>query len=138
MDPMVPEAYGAPYCGDCGKGRKGFCGGGGYIISQRSLLRMASLDEPLTDEATAETRKKFVAQFVHEPSRGWCDVRFACVAQDQGLRLVGVRGLEGNGYPDDPWARTMFNDYRIDPPLIVHNVKNATYMKTLHRWSSEE
>merc|ERR1719282_35807 len=70
MDTSKAEVYGAPYCGDCGHGRKGFCGGGGYILSHRSLLRMASSAAAPVSSAAGEA---FVEHFTSPPGSEWCD-----------------------------------------------------------------
>jgi len=104
-------AFGSPGCGDCGDGRKGFCGGGGYFLSRRSILRMAGIREGPVAPGVAYS---FIDHFMRQPdmvrvprsnetsclahseplqksSQVWCDVRFACVAQVSNVRLLYFR-----------------------------------------------
>merc|ERR1719410_1887270 len=98
MDTSKAEVYGSPYCGDCGGGKKGFCGGSGYMFSRQSLLKLASSSEaPVSSSAGTA----FVEDMMSSPHSEWCDVAFGCVAWDKGLKLVGVKGLYGNGIVDD-------------------------------------
>lgn len=138
MDPSKPEVYGAPYCGDCGGGRKGFCGGSGYIISRLNLLRMAdALNAPMTSDLSrgSNLSRAFVEHFMSPPMSVWCDVRFACVAQDKGLRLVGVRGMKGNGIKQNEEDREISFNFTVDPPMVYHNVRNTSDMRRIY-WKS--
>ena len=57
-------AYGSPWCGNCGNGRKGFCGGGGYFLSRRSLLHMAGFGE---GPVTPGVAYSFIDRFMRQP-----------------------------------------------------------------------
>lgn len=133
MDMSSQQVYGVPGCGNCGQGRKGFCGGGGYIISRQNLLRMASLREDGSRDEDA-----FITHFLHPPDDVWCDVRFACVAQDMNLRLTGVRGLYGNRNDDYERERQIVDLEVEETPLVLHYVSNDTHMQTLYRESQLE
>lgn len=132
------EVYGVAYCGDCGHGRKGFCGGGGYVLSRQSLLKMAgSSDAPVSNEAG----RAFVKHFMRGPNSEWCDVRFGCVAQETGLKPVDMQGLYGNGVLgpkgigtyDKAEERKVVELISQQPPLVIHNVKTHKHMLRLYR-----
>lgn len=140
MDPYKAEVYGMPFCGDCGgDGRKGFCGGGGYVLSRQSLLKMASAREAPVSRQQGEA---FMRRMLAEPNAEWCDVRFGCVAQEMGLELVGVKGLYINGVLDaegklhDPEEERKVVALRSQiPPLVFHKVRDHAHMNRIHEES---
>lgn len=127
MDPNKPQVFGAPYCGNCAGGGKGFCGGGGYVLSRQSLLKMASSQEGPVPPSKGEA---FMQHFMTPPDNDWADVRFGCVAREKGLELVGVRGMYGytmkNGDEDGIALMKWY-----DPPLVFHMVRNHSHMQRL-------
>jgi len=129
LDPHQPAAFGTPYCGNCGKNRTGFCGGGGYFISRTNLLRMAGLrDRPVLPSVA----HAFIEHFMQEPDRVWCDVRFGCVAQDMGLRLINQPGLYGNPVKDENEEKRIIRLEEGYPPLVFHKVSNHSQMHRIH------
>jgi len=129
LDPHQPAAFGAPGCGNCGKNRTGFCGGGGYFISRKNLLRMAGLiDRPVI----LSVAHAFIEHFMQEPDSVWCDVRFGCVAQDIGLRLINQPGLYGNPLNDENEEKRIIRLEQDSPPLVFHKVVNASHMHRIH------
>jgi len=142
IDPHVPEVYGLPGCGDCGGGRKGFCGGGGYIISRQNLLKMTNFKMTnVTEGAEAplsnDTRDGFLEHFMRPPMSNWCDVRFGCVAQDVGLKLKEVRGLYMDQLKVDEKETVALESAR-DPPLVLHAIREAAHMERLWKESKAE
>ena len=134
LDPRRLHAFGVPGCGNCGGGRKGFCGGGGYFLSRQSLLHMAGMSDVSGGRVLASVSQAFVSHFMEEPDNIWCDVRFACVAQDKGLRLVDVKGMYGNHIEDGKSLSQIIRLKKEDPPaLVFHLVRNASYMERIHR-----
>ena len=133
LDPHRLQAFGAPGCGDCGGGRKGFCGGGGYFLSRQSLLHMAGLSDVSDGHVPPSVSQAFVDHFMKGPDNEWCDVRFACVAQDTGLRLVEQEGMYGNGIEDEKSLSQIIRLKKEKPPLVFHLVRNASYMERIHR-----
>ncbi|CAE8611896.1 unnamed protein product [Polarella glacialis] len=90
FDAKKKKVYGTPGCGFCGqKIGAGFCGGGGYMLSQDSLTSMAAQKENFTKE------------FNSEPNQEWSDVRFGCVAMAHGLELSSLPGLYPWRVPSD-------------------------------------
>ncbi|KAK1743661.1 hypothetical protein QTG54_005258 [Skeletonema marinoi] len=129
LDPHQPAAYGAPGCGNCGQNRTGFCGGGGYFISRTNLLRMAGLrDRPVLPSVA----HAFIEHFMQEPDSVWCDVRFGCVAQDMGLRLIDQPGLYGNPVKDENEEKRIIRLEEGYPPLVFHKVSNHSQMHRIH------
>ena len=129
LDPHQPAAYGAPGCGNCGQNRTGFCGGGGYFISRTNLLRMAGLrDRPVLPSVA----HAFIEHFMQEPDSVWCDVRFSCVAQDMGLRLINQPGLYGNPLSNENEEKRIIRLEQSSPPLVFHKVTNASQMHRIH------
>lgn len=144
MDASKEEVYGAPFCGDCGQGRKGFCGGGGYVLSRQSLLKLAS---STTAPVSRESGEAFVQHMMSPPNSEWCDVRFACVVQDKGLKVVGVEGLYGNGIIDSNGKLDEAEESKVvalssqkfkGPPLVLHKVQDASHMQLLYEESLKE
>jgi len=74
-----------------------------------------------------------VDHFMKEPDNDWCDVRFACVAQDKGLRLVSQDGMYGNAIEDGKLLSQIIRLKKEKPPLVFHSVRNASYMERIHR-----
>jgi len=138
IDPTRPAAYGHPFCGKCLDGQTtGFCGGGGYVLSRQSLLRMASAT---TAPVSAEANQKFLEHMMSPPNNRWCDVRFGCVARQQGLELVAVKGLYGGkGIVDQLGSYSEALEGKVvqlqaeEPPLVIHNVRDEQHMQRLHR-----
>jgi len=137
MDQSRPAVYGQPGCGKCKDGMStGFCGGGGYVLSRQSLLKMASAT---AGPVSADANQKFLDHMMSPPHNKWCDVRFGCVAREQGLELVGVRGLYGNGIVDrDGSVNEALEDKVVhlqiaEPPLVIHNVRDEQHMQRLHQ-----
>lgn len=129
LDPHQPAAYGVPGCGNCGQNRFGFCGGGGYFISRNNLLQMAGLlDQPVMPSIAFA----FIEHFMQQPDRIWCDVRFGCVAQDMGLRLIKQPGLYGNPLSDENEEKGIIRLEQSFPPLVFHKVSNASQMHRIH------
>lgn len=129
LDPHQPAAFGTPFCGNCGGNRTGFCGGGGYFISRKNLLRMAGLiDRPVMPSVAYA----FIEHFMQEPDSVWCDVRFGCVAQDMGLRLIDQPGLYGNPVKDENEEKRIIRLEQWPPPLVFHKVSNASQMHRIH------
>lgn len=141
MNTSKAEVYGHPYCGDCGHGLKGFCGGGGYAISRQSLLRMASSTAAPISITSGEA---FMRHMMSPPNSEWCDVRFACVAQEMGLKAVGVYGLYSNGVRDAANQYDAEEESRVaelysgEPPLVIHGVRDYTHMQRLYKESLKE
>lgn len=129
LDPHQPAAFGVPGCGNCGKNRRGFCGGGGYFISRKNLLRMAGL---INRPVLPSVAYAFIEHFMQEPDRVWCDVRFGCVAQDMGLRLIKQPGLYGNPVMNEYEEKRMIHLEEGSPPLVFHKVSNASQMHRIH------
>merc|ERR1712137_841757 len=120
------EVYGKPSCGACARGLAGLCGGGGYIISRPSLLRMANITEAPVNSTTATA---FLDHFMSPPDNVWCDVRFGCVAQETKHKLRSVRGLYGWGFEFEnksvnyKWEDRVIELRQEEPPLVIHYVK---------------
>jgi len=131
MDVDRKAVYGIPGCGSCGHvpEKRGFCGGGGYMLSRRNLRRMAHLEAA---PVAKDTEDEFLRSFMAGPDHGhWCDVRFGCVAQEAGLELVEVKGLYG-------WSLEKRKERRIvelkqdAPPLVLHYIKGE-HMQLVRR-----
>merc|ERR1719336_1527312 len=97
---------------------------------------MASVtDAPVSNDAGAA----FVKHMMSEPQPGWCDVRFACVAQDKGLAAVGVKGMYGNGIIAADFAYDEAEEKKVvdldsqDPPLTIHNVRDSEHFRRLYK-----
>lgn len=142
LDPGRRAAFGVPGCGNCGGGvqshreemlgsggRSGFCGGGGYFVSRENLFRMAGLRGRPVLPSVAHA---FVDHFMQDPDRVWCDVRFACVAQEMGLELVHQPGMRGNPIESVRTEERIIRLKLDDPPLVFHKVGNASHMNRIH------
>lgn len=130
LDPHQPAVYGVPGCGNCGQNRTGFCGGGGYFISRNNLLKMAGLTDQ--QPVMPSVAHAFIEHFMQEPDRVWCDVRFGCVAQDMGLRLINQQGLYGNPLSDENEEKRIIRLEQRYPPLVFHKVNNSSQMHRIH------
>ena len=130
LDPHHPVVYGSPGCGNCGQNRTGLCGGGGYFISRNNLLKMAGLTDQ--QPVMPSVAHAFIEHFMQEPDRVWCDVRFGCVAQDMGLRLINQQGLYGNPLIDENEEKRIIRLEQSYPPLVFHKVTNTSQMHRIH------
>merc|ERR1719210_2672650 len=131
MDPSKNAVYGIPGCGACGgsNGWTGFCGGGGYVISRLNLLRMASATAAPVSQAAGNS---FIEHYMRQPNSEWADVRFGCVAQEQGLQVIPVRGLYGWGAEHEKASESDIVELKQgDAPLIIHYVKSAEHMRNI-------
>merc|ERR1712194_621934 len=88
----APKVYGSPGCGNCGAGLVGMCGGAGIFVSRKNLLRMAGVD---STPVSKDQKTRFIQNFEKGSDNIWSDVRFGCVAQQQGLTLSSIDGLYG-------------------------------------------
>jgi len=134
MNGSKREVYGYPGCGKCGGGRTGFCGGGGYMISRQNLLSMAGQTEAPVSQHDQE---RFLDHFNQDPDEEWCDVRFACVAQDEGLKPVLVQGLYGNSIKSKE-EKHIVDLKQESPPLVLHYITDAEHMRRIHAESAQE
>lgn len=130
LDPRRLQVFGNSNCGDCGGGRKGLCGGGGYFLSRQSLLHMAGMSDGPVPPSVSQA---FIDHFMQKPDNVWCDVRFGCVAQDMGLRLVYQDGMYGNPIENEAALSKIIRLKKYKPPLVFHAVRNASYMEKIHR-----
>lgn len=144
MDSRKAAVYGRMDCGNCGHGARGLCGGGGYIVSRQSLLKMAS---STTAPVSRESGAAFVDSMMHDPDMIWCDVRFGCVAQEKGLEAVDLKGLYGNGITDEKVHYDQLEEGKVvdltsdkfpDPPLVLHNVRDDAHMRRIYEDSLKE
>lgn len=137
FDPRRLQVFGSPGCGNCGGGRKGLCGGGGYFLSRQSLLHMAGMSD---GPVPANVSQAFIDHFMQEPDRVWADVRFACVAQDMGLLLLEQPGMYGNPMDEKEETEAIllkangpeYQGHPVTPPLVFHRVNDATHMERIH------
>jgi len=131
------KVYGVTGCGTCAGEKHGFCGGGGYILSRTSLLKMAgSTAAPVPQEAGTA----FLEHMMTDPDSIWADVRFGCVAMEKGLELESMKGLFGNPVQDkqgkyDQAQETSMVESSDIPALAFHRVSNSTHMHLLHQES---
>lgn len=130
MDVDKKEVYGIPGCGKCAHGLHGFCGGGGYMISRVNLLRMASLEH---GPVPAAIQSSFLQSFMQNPDNDWCDVRFACVAQDAGLKPTAVKGLYGWSISGATKERRIVELKQDAPPLVLHYISDDAHMQLIRR-----
>lgn len=131
MDPEKKAVYGIPGCGHCSKGRTGFCGGGGYMLSRKNLLRMAGLEH---GPALQASQASFLQSFMSTPDASpECDVRFGCVAQDAGLKPIAVKGLYGWSVKGAHKERRIVELKQDDPPLVLHYISNDSHMQLIRR-----
>jgi len=133
------RVYGVPGCGDCAGGKHGFCGGGGYILSRQSLLKMAaSTSAPVSQEAGTA----FLEHMMKNRGSDWADVSFGCVAMEKGLELESVQGMFGNpvqdskGKYDQAQEVSMVESSEV-PALVFHRVSDASHMHHLHQESRD-
>ena len=89
---------------------------------------MAGMSEGPVPTAVSES---FIGHFMHEPDIVWCDVRFACVAQDMGLALVTQPGLFGNPMDEKEEAEAIQRKGE-DSALVFHNVRDHDHMARIH------
>merc|ERR1719277_1169667 len=84
---------------------------------------------------------------MNSPHSEWCDVAFGCVAQEKGLRLVGVKGLYGNGVIDSEMQLDEEEEGKVvalrgvrnhEAPLTIHNIKDAVHMRRVYEQSLQE
>jgi len=129
LTPGRREVYGVTGCGNCGGGRKGLCGGGGFLLSRQSLLSMAGLQAAPVPKGSQDS---FLARYMSPPTENYSDVRFGCVAQDAGLRLVHVKGMYA-WHEDFGKERGIVALQESDPPLVMHYIANAWHMQRLRR-----
>eukprot|EP00930_Biecheleria_cincta_P045042 TRINITY_DN31043_c0_g1_i1.p1 TRINITY_DN31043_c0_g1~~TRINITY_DN31043_c0_g1_i1.p1 ORF type:complete len:329 (+),score=48.42 TRINITY_DN31043_c0_g1_i1:56-988(+) len=144
LDASKAAVYGRMDCGNCGNGTRGLCGGGGYIVSRQSLLKMAS---STTAPVSRESGAAFVDNMMREPDMIWCDVRFGCVAQEKGLMAVDLKGMYGNGITDKKMHYDQREEGKVvdliseqfpEPPLVLHNVRDAEHMRRVYEESLKE
>jgi len=129
LSPTKREVYGVTNCGNCGHGRKGLCGGGGFLLSRRSLLSMANAKAAPVPHAIQDS---FLTRFVSPPTENYSDVRFGCMAQDAGLRLVHVRGMY-SWHEEFSKERGIVALLQGDPPLVMHYIVGEWHFQRLRR-----
>ncbi|CAE7228965.1 C1GALT1 [Symbiodinium microadriaticum] len=130
-DPKKLIALGIPGCGGglCSDKSGGFCGGGGYAISQASLRKLMAP----SPEAFHKDLMKNLA--VEKSGQAWDDISISCSLKRHGIELRQIRGLHGWRLPGK--GKPISTEYERaikskDPLPITFHYLTSDMMHAIH------
>lgn len=137
-DPSKLVALGIPGCGTphCDDHEGGFCGGGGYALSQAALK--ALVDKPNPDEFHDELLD--MTKVFYPGETPWDDITTTCLMKRRGIAIERMEGLYGWRLPESSKASPdgkLTTNYKAaihssnPPPLTFHYI-TPEEMYTIH------
>lgn len=138
QDPSKLVALGIPGCGSpkCDDHEGGFCGGGGYALSQAALR--ALVGKPTAKNFPGEFLDTMKAVYPDAKEVPYDDIVATCMMKHRGINIESMKGLYGwrlpGSTPSDGQLSTGYKSaiHSLDPPALTFHYIKPQEMYSIH------